>query len=164
MTAKSRRHKLDKRRKSDEHPQPRRTEAEARREACKREHPAGKKFEGWKVHSVSLVPAGEGEGHIESIEGKSVELEFDTDYLDPEAFDLLTGQEVGIVARGLGDHGELTPEELHEEIRSQGAPDAETSSGGWATASAEEIIGDVRRFSEYARKPESGRWLGPIGL
>lgn len=79
MTAKSRRHKLDKRRKSDEHPQPRRSEEAGRRKEGARGRAGltasisqvdetaafdGRSFvkaiRQAKLHSVGIVPEGQG--------------------------------------------------------------------------------------------------------
>lgn len=136
MTAKSRRHKFDKRKKSDERSHPRRTEAEARREASnredklveqlleskygaayvdkreasKRDHPAsGRKDVEGRSDEVRILHEGRLVEASFVAEGKGLGT-FEFTDISPEAFDLITGEHAPFIARGLGDHGELTPE------------------------------------------------------
>ena len=146
MTAKSRRRKYDKRRKSDEHPQPRRREEADRREACMRAHPAGK-----------------------GLKGESVTIEFQE--VSPELASLLCGEEYlvpgTLITRGLGDHGEWTPELQHEEdqvrreveeaLRTPGASDSEASSEQPGFGSPEEVIGAILDAKKRWEQPGSAQ-------
>lgn len=102
MTAKSRRRKFDKRRNTDERPHPRFDEEDARREACKLAHPAGKGLS--EVQRVILESAGE--------EGQEVRVHSRVGRKGPF-------WQVELLDRGIGDHGTWTPEQQAEadEIR-----------------------------------------------
>jgi hypothetical protein len=129
MTAKSRRRKFDKRRKSDEHPQPRRRqEADRPEEGVRVIHNA-------RIHHISFVPEGEG------FPGSFVEFtkDFGIAYDERQATiaeAALEGHRVSVFSDHngyvihAGDDGESAAEagtrvhaEIEEAVRTSGAPD-----------------------------------------
>ena len=112
MTAKSRRRKFDKRKKSDEHPQPRRAQAADRPEEGPRV------IREARIHHISLVEDGEGTGWIESTGVISFAEEVGIVYDERQATiaeALLEGYRVGIWGNRndfvihAGDEDGLTP-------------------------------------------------------
>lgn len=156
MTAKSRRHKFDKRKKSDEHPHPRRIQEDARREACKRDHPAGGQRE---IASLNVIDPKDYHGFVGVPDGVRLYLtDAEKEVLDEDQrkWEERLGKEAGFVSRGLGDHGELTAQDLAEEaVRIEGASDAEAFGPTRWTDSAEDIVGAIREAKERYRKPGS---------
>lgn len=169
MTAKSRRRKFDKRRKSDEHPQPRRTEAEARREACKRDHPAGKGLVNLQAADIDWSQYNNfQEVFGEAASGKGIRIHSRVGRKGPY-------WEVEELDRGLGEFGPFTPEyqadedalrraiEHREEdyreeaLREAGTSDTEASSRQRGFGSAEEVIGAILDAKERWKQPGSAQ-------
>lgn len=131
MTAKSRRRKFDKRRKSDEHPQPR------RRKEADRPEEGVRVLRNVRIHHVSLVPEGEGfpGSYIEEA-GKELGIAFD-ERQATIAEAVLEGHRVTvwdhtgdyrIVAGEFDDQNEFeeAAREYEEGVRTSGAPDFPT--------------------------------------
>src|SRR6187431_1741371 len=130
MTAKSRRRKFDKRRKSDEHPQPRR-----RKEADRPEEGA-RVIRDARIQSVSLVKDGEqafpeARIHVDGLEPRHVIYDEAEDTVS-EAF--VEGHQVELWVWGNGysiyagetaaEQGTRVHAESEKAVRTAGAPDA----------------------------------------